>query len=62
MDEMYSTFLGHPFSYWLTLQRMIEEKGLEYDKLITEICQLRYKVSFYESRLQEMNKVKDIKI
>jgi len=45
--------LGHSLEYWIELEK--QAKSLDYDKLIEEIARLRAKVSFYESRIEEMN-------
>jgi len=50
------TFLGHTIPYWLELEK--KAKQLNVVKLIQEIAKLRGKVSFYESRLEEMNTFK----
>ena len=50
---MSSIFLGHTFEYWLELQQ-IAVKDFKVD-LIDEIAILRSKVSFYESRIQELS-------
>ena len=55
MDE----FLGHPISYWIEIEK--ETQKLGYSKLIQEIGNLRGKVSFYESRIEEMNNFMNIK-
>lgn len=47
-------FLGETFDYWIELKRQAEE--LKCDKLIGEIATLRAKVSFYETRIDDMNR------
>ena len=50
---MFDTFLGHTVKYWLELEK--KARKLDVVKLIEEIAELRGKVSFYESRIDEMN-------
>lgn len=54
MSDVPSLFLGKPPAYWLELEK--QAKALHYDRLIAEIALLRAKVSFYESRIEEMSK------
>lgn len=54
--KIMETFLGHTIPYWLELEK--KAKQLNVVKLIQEIAKLRGKVSFYESRLEEMNTFK----
>lgn len=49
----HTTFLGKDTAYWMELQQRAEE--LKVDKLIEEISMLRGKISFYESRLDELH-------
>jgi hypothetical protein len=42
-------FLGHDVGYWVELQRRAE--ALEVTDFIQEIAELRGRLSFYESRL-----------
>jgi hypothetical protein len=51
------TFLGHTMEYWLELQKKAEE--LAVTDYIEEIAKLRGKVSFYESRIQQMVEMRD---
>jgi hypothetical protein len=44
---------GKPYRYWVELQAQTPP---DISKLILEIADLRAKVSFYESRIDEMNK------
>jgi hypothetical protein len=55
MEEEFK-FLGHNMSYWLEVQKNIEK--LDIVDYLKEIGDLRAKVSFYESRIDEMNKFK----
>lgn len=48
-------FLGHEISYWLELEK--RAKSLEAVKFIEEIVELRGKIAFYESRIEQMHKV-----
>jgi hypothetical protein len=50
-------FCGHPVSYWLELKKIINDKSKDFNAeyLIQEISDLRSKVSFYESRINELN-------
>lgn len=49
MEDLY---LGKTMKYWLELERLPRE--MKYEGLILEIANLRSKVSFYESRIEEM--------
>ena len=49
MEDLY---LGKPMKYWLELERL--PKKMKYEGLILEIANLRSRVSFYESRIEEM--------
>jgi len=51
------TFLGHKIEYWLELQRKAKELGVVH--YLEEIATLRGKVSFYESRIDELNSFKN---
>ena len=51
-------FLGEDIKYWLTLKSKAEELGVA--DLIREIAGLRAKVSYYEARLDEMNRFRQI--
>lgn len=42
------TFMGHPFNYWVELERQANVAGLDAE-LITDNALLRAKVSYYES-------------
>lgn len=44
--------MGHEHGYWLELQRKAETLNAVH--LLEEIATLRSKVSFYESRIKEM--------
>lgn len=52
-------FLGHTIKYWLELEK--KARQLNAVKLLEEIAELRGKVSFYESRLDEMDKFRKLK-
>jgi len=60
MPSEFELFLGKPITYWLELNRKMED--LQLDKLIMEMATLRAKVSFYESRINEMEKFMRIKL
>ncbi len=45
-------FMGKPMSYWIELNTQAEIKGVE--EYIKENALLRAKVSFYESRIEQM--------
>jgi hypothetical protein len=49
-------YLGHPMMFWVELKRRVDERPdtLGYDRLLQEVVDLRGKVSFYESRVNEM--------
>jgi proteasome assembly chaperone (PAC2) family protein len=46
-------FLGKPLEYWIELDK--RANNIELLDYIQEIAELRSKVSFYESRLKQMN-------
>lgn len=48
-------FMGHNIAYWEELQKRAEE--LQAVDLIQEIADLRGKLSFLKSRVEQMNKV-----
>jgi len=55
-------FLGNPMNYWIELQRRVElgaADALEKKVLIQEIADLRGKVSFYESRIDQINNYRE---
>ena len=55
---MEGMFCGHPFSYWLELERRFKNGyPLSQSRLIEEIADLRGRVSFYEDRIKEMAQV-----
>lgn len=55
---MESTYMGHDINYWLELEKKAEELGvIDY---LEEISKLRGKVSFYESRIEQMNRLMKI--
>jgi hypothetical protein len=54
------TFMGRPVSYWTELQRRFDTlhaRPAEMGDLLEEIAILRGKLSFYESRIEEMTTV-----
>ena len=52
MSEMY--FMGHDMEYWAELERdAIKNDKTDY---IQEIANLRARVSFYESRINQLHK------
>jgi hypothetical protein len=53
-----SHFLGQPYSFWMNLQQDLHKIPDRVD-LLKEIYDLRAKVSFYESRIQQMNEFKE---
>jgi len=50
-------FLGHSIGYWLELQKRVDEKDVKRGADIEEIVWLRGKISYYESRMKEMQEV-----
>lgn len=50
-------FLGHDIAYWVELQKKVDT--LEVANYLQEIADLRGKVSFYESRVEELNDFKN---
>lgn len=53
--EMITSILGHPPQYWFELERRFEAVAIPNGVgLLTEIVELRGKVSFYESRIKQM--------
>jgi len=55
---MIDWFLGHPIRYWIELQNHAEE--CNHVDLLQEIADLRAKVSFYESRLDDIQKFREV--
>jgi len=53
-------FLGHNMGYWLELERHAKELSVTH--LITEIANLRAKLSFYESRIEEMDMMRKMEM
>jgi hypothetical protein len=48
-------FLGHPVDYWMELDRRFTEDGApDRSALLQEVVDLRGKVAFYESRIEQM--------
>lgn len=47
------SFLGHSTTYWIELEKKAQELGVI--NWLQEVAELRAKVSFYESRLDEIN-------
>lgn len=56
MEE--AMFLGHEISYWQELKRHAEETGIV--ELIQEIAALRARVSFYEARIGQMVRFREV--
>ena len=53
-------FLGKTIEYWMQLEGDAKlNKTFDY---FTEVVMLRAKVYFYESRLDEMNKLRSLKV
>jgi ubiquinone biosynthesis protein UbiJ len=52
-------FLGEDITYWLELRQLAGK--MEANELIKEIAELRSKVSFYESRIKQMNQFANLK-
>lgn len=50
-------FMGHTIHYWSELQAKAEK--LNVVEYLKEIGELRAKVNFYESRIDEINKFKN---
>ena len=50
-------FLGHDTNYWLELEEQAQKLAVV--KWIEEVAKLRAKVSFYESRILEMEEFKN---
>lgn len=51
-------FMGHEIGYWMELQKWVDINC--YDTMIAEIASLRGRVSYYESRVEEMTKFKEV--
>lgn len=54
---------GRPVEYWLELQRRVDaEAGFDTSRLVSEIADLRGRLSFFESRAKEMaSMIREIK-
>ena len=55
---METQFLGKSLRYWVELKQQIDDNGGQFpskDRLLSEVAEMRAKLSFYESRIQEMN-------
>jgi hypothetical protein len=52
-------FLGKPIEYWQELDARAEE--LDAARLLQEIAILHAKVRFYESRIADMNRIRERK-
>ena len=46
-------FLGQSFNFWIEVKEGLDKKGTV--ELIQEIADLRSKVSFYESRINQLS-------
>lgn len=55
---MENQYMGHSVNYWIELQKKAEK--LDAVKWLEEIAELRAKVSFYESRIQEMDNFRNL--
>jgi hypothetical protein len=58
MDGYFDKFLGESIPYWIELRRRVDCAGLNSlrtSALLAEIHELRGRLSFYESRIKEMN-------
>lgn len=57
MSGLYDPELfGHPKEYWLELdKRFRSEVGPTAEKLLEEVIELRGKLAFYESRIEQMH-------
>lgn len=57
--EEVEIFLGHDIEYWL----MLQQKATTFDvvDLIQELATLRGRLNFYESRIEQMMKLKESK-
>ena len=53
----YNLVLGHDIPYWTELQRRLEEGVPNGSALLEEIVMLRGRLTFYESRIQQMAEV-----
>ena len=53
---MENLFMGHEYGYWAELEERAQK--LKVVDWLDEIAQLRAKVSFYESRIEEMDDFK----
>lgn len=56
-------YMGHDGKYWSELQKHVELMGgIKVEKLINDNAKLRAKVSFYESRIEDMVSFGQLKI
>lgn len=53
-------FFGKPPEYWLALQERADK--LDVSDLISEIATLRSKVSYYESRISQLNEFMQVRL
>lgn len=53
-------FLGKPLSYWIEIDKDLKDKDTS--QLINEVCTLRAKVSYYESRINELSEFMKINL
>ena len=47
---------GHPFSYWLELQKQVDHLGC--DRLMRQLAKANAKVTYYEEMIELMNRMK----
>lgn len=56
---MEDRFLGETIDFWMEMKKGIDEKNTR--ELLREVVDLRGKISFYESRIEQMNTLKEAK-
>jgi hypothetical protein len=59
MEDL-AKFMGYPVDYWLELQKQAKE--MKTVGLIEEIAKLRGKLNFYESRIQQMEDMRNMEL
>lgn len=55
---METFFLGHDTKYWVELQKIAKELDVIELNWLDETSKLRGKISFYESRIKQMNELR----